>query len=87
MRNNNIFCSKRFWESFTKDRKRLYSSFNEEDLILYRCWINYFLMLKQSTLNFEFDEKFILESGDETLCQLWHAVESGIIPKDSFNLS
>ena len=44
-------------------------------------------MLKQSTLNFEFDEKFILESGDETLCQLWHAVASGIIPKDSFNLS
>ena len=34
MRNNNIYCSKRFWESFAKDRKRLYSSFKEEDLIL-----------------------------------------------------
>lgn len=87
MRNNNIYCSERFWESFAKDRKRLYSSFKEEDLILYRCWINYFLMISHSSLNFEFDEKFILESRDETLCQLWHAVASGIIPKDSFNLS
>ena len=87
MRNNNIYCSKLFWETFSKDRKRLYSSFKEEDLILYRCWINYFLMLSHSSLNFEFDEKFILESRDETLCQLWHAVASGIKPRSSFNLS
>lgn len=87
MRKNNILCSTSFWEKFRNDRETLSRALTIDEITNYQCWINYFLMINHSSINFEFDEQYLIDSNDELLSQLWHAVASGIRPKDALKFS
>lgn len=87
MRNNNIICSKSFWENFRKDYEILNRALTPEEITKLQCHLYYRLMFHESSVHFEFDEAYMESSQDEFLLQLWHNVASGHRPKESLQFS
>lgn len=87
MRNNKIFCSTHFWETFIKDRNSLIKSFKPDTVDSIRCWLDYWTMIEQSSINFEFDEEYLINSDEEWLQRIWQGVTNGDRPEESIMFS
>jgi hypothetical protein len=84
MRKNEIFCSTDFWKKFSMDRAIVSRNQFDDDGESLECWWKYYRMIKRSSINFEFDEKYIVDSNDETLQRIWQEVANGDKPKETF---